>query len=80
MSLTIDASSITCRSMRTEILREAIAREIMRIGLLGTRAHVALMDADDALALECLREHWRATRVTLAPMAAELGKLAGGGR
>lgn len=80
MSDVLDARSITCASLRAELLREAIAREIMRIGLLGTRAHVALLDADDETALKCLREHWRATRVILAPMAGELARLTEGGR
>jgi hypothetical protein len=40
-------------------------------------AQAALLDDDDGAALACLRQHWIATRATIAPMASELRQLSG---
>jgi hypothetical protein len=74
------AATITCASMRAAALRANLVREILRAAAIGMQAQAALLDDDDDAALECLREHWLAIRATIAPLAAELRQLAGGGR
>jgi hypothetical protein len=66
------ASEITCASMRADELRGCLIREISRAMAIGLQAQAALLDGDDDAALANLRRHWIATRVSIAPLAAEL--------
>jgi hypothetical protein len=73
-------AEITCASMRAQELRDCLVREILRAEAIAMQAEAALLDADDALALDNLRRFWVALRAGIAPLAAELGRLAGGPR
>jgi hypothetical protein len=74
-----DPSLITCASMRADELRGCLVREILRASAIGMQAQAALLDSDDALAIENLRRHWRVIRASIAPLAAEFRAISGGG-
>jgi hypothetical protein len=70
--------SLTCALLRADELRGCLVREISRAIAISLQAQAALLDCDDALAIENLRRHWIAMRGGIAPLAAELRDLAGG--
>jgi hypothetical protein len=72
-------NSASCTSMRVAELRLCLLYEISRVIAVGRLAQEALLDDDDATALDNLRWHWRVMRAGIAPLAAEL-KLLGGQR
>jgi hypothetical protein len=66
------AAEITCASMRADVLRGCLIREISLTMAIGLQAQAALLDGDDDLALDNLRRHWRVTRAGISPLAGEL--------
>jgi hypothetical protein len=69
------ASELSCASMRADELRGGLHREISRVMAIGLQAQAALYDADDEVALACLRLHWRVTFSGISPLAGELAAL-----